>query len=136
MRVLGAAAVVLMALMALAAPIVAPHATDRQFAGRLNAPPTLPRVVDDEGRWHRPFIYQWTLVNQLEQRYREDRSVRVPLAWLTDGRIVSSSAEPEAPLLVLIPTLLLTLLCVVLGVATDFTVDIASRAVTFLRVLP
>ncbi len=42
----------------------------------------------------------------------------------------------EAPLLVLIPTLLLTVLCVVLGVATDFTVDIASRAVTYLRVLP
>ena len=42
----------------------------------------------------------------------------------------------EAPLLVLIPTVLLTLLCVLLGVATDFTVDIASRAVTFLRVLP
>jgi multicomponent Na+:H+ antiporter subunit D len=41
----------------------------------------------------------------------------------------------EAPLLVLIPTLMLTLLCVVLGIATDFTVDIASRAVTYLRVL-
>ncbi len=50
-------------------------------------------------------------------------------------RAAADMKRQEAPLLVLIPTVLLTLLCVVLGVATDFTVDIASRAVIFLGVM-
>ena len=30
--------------------------------------------ADDDGAWHAPFIYPWALVNQLEQRYEQDRS--------------------------------------------------------------
>lgn len=83
------------------APVLAPHAVSDHFDGLLDAPPTMPHVRDDAGGWHAPFIYRWRLINQLEQRYEQDRSVRVPLVWLRGGRLVRSSAEEEAPLLLL-----------------------------------
>jgi peptide/nickel transport system permease protein len=83
------------------APFVAPHAVDDRFPDLLNAPPTLPRVTDDSGGWHAPFIHPWRLVNRLEQRYEQDRSVRVPLVWLRGGRLIGSSDDTRAPLLVL-----------------------------------
>jgi peptide/nickel transport system permease protein len=58
----------------------------------------VPRVVDEAGGWHAPFFYSWRLVSQLEQRYEEDRSQRVPLAWLSGGHLVTSS-DARAPLL-------------------------------------
>ncbi len=99
MNRLGLLLVAIAAAVALAAPVVAPHAVDRRFPGFLNAPPTRPHIVDDAGGWHAPFIYRWRLANQLEQRYEEDRSVRVPLAWLTNGALVHSADEASAPLL-------------------------------------
>ena len=83
------------------APVVAPYAMDREFRGLLNAPPTRPHLRDDEGGWHAPFIYRWTLTNQLEQRYEQNRAVAVPLAWFHDGRIVTSARDDEAPLMLL-----------------------------------
>jgi peptide/nickel transport system permease protein len=61
----------------------------------------MPHVRDDSGGWHAPFIYPWRLVNQLEQRYEQDRATRVPLAWLRGGRLVHSGADGESPLLLL-----------------------------------
>jgi len=98
-RVVGLAVLVVAIVAALGAPVLAPHAGDQSFRGLLNAPPTRPHVRGDDGTWHRPFIYRWTLVNQLEQRYEEDRSARVPLAWLSGGRLVQSADEGRAPLL-------------------------------------
>jgi peptide/nickel transport system permease protein len=83
------------------APVLAPHAIDDQFRGLLNAAPTTPRVVDDSGRWHRPFIYPWRLVSRLEQRYEQDRSTRVPLVWFARGRLVRSADDSRAPLMLL-----------------------------------
>ena len=83
------------------APLLAPHASDDQFRGLLNAAPTFPHLVDDAGQWHRPFIYPWTLVSQLEQRYEQDRSTRVGLVWFTRGRLVGSADEARAPLMLL-----------------------------------
>jgi len=94
--VLGAAIVA-----ALAAPVLAPHAAGDHADRLLNAPPTVPHIVDDAGGWHAPFIYPWRLVNQLEQRYEQDRSARVPLAWLSHGRLVESSDSAGAPLMLL-----------------------------------
>jgi peptide/nickel transport system permease protein len=94
--VLGAAA-----LTAAAAPIVAPHTVDRSFPRLLNAPPTLPHVRSDDGAWHRPFIHPWILVNQLEQRYEQDRTARIPLVWLSGGRLVRSADDERAPLMLL-----------------------------------
>lgn len=86
---------------ALAAPVLSPYDGDRQFPGWLNAPPTVPHVRDDAGRWHVPFVYPWVLANQLEQRYEQDRTTRVALAWFAGGRLVISSDERRAPLMLL-----------------------------------
>jgi len=98
---LGTALVAIGVTAAAAAPVLAPHAPDERFAGMLNAPPTLPHLVGDDGSWHAPFVYRWRLVNQLEQQYEEDRSQRVPLAWLSQGHVIQSSDEANAPLLLL-----------------------------------
>lgn len=101
MRAFGFAVLALAVAGALAAPILAPHAIDQSFPGFLNAPPSRVHVVDDAGAWHAPFIYRWTLVNQLEQRYAEDRSARVPLDWFVGGHLVTSPDDTNAPLLLL-----------------------------------
>jgi peptide/nickel transport system permease protein len=93
--------VVLTVLAALLAPLLGPHAPGVQYSALLNAPPTRPHLIADDGSWHRPFIYRWRLVNRLEQRYEEDRLTRVPLAWFTKGRLVSSSDDENTPLLLL-----------------------------------
>jgi peptide/nickel transport system permease protein len=87
--------------IALAAPFLAPHAGDRTFPHLLNAPPTVPHVRDESGRWRAPFIYRWTRVSQLEQRYEEDRSRPVPLVWFTGRTLVASSQDEAAPLMLL-----------------------------------
>ena len=98
-RTAGIAIVSVAAAIVSAAPALAPRAIDARFPGALNAPPTVPHVRDADGTWHAPFVYPWTLANRLEQRYEQDRSVRVPLAWLTNGHLVQSSDEARAPLL-------------------------------------
>jgi peptide/nickel transport system permease protein len=98
-RTVGIGIVTVAAAIVVAAPALAPRAVDARFPGALNAPPTVPHVRDDDGAWHAPFIYPWTLANRLEQRYEQDRSVRVPLAWFTNGHVVQSSDEARAPLL-------------------------------------
>ena len=100
-RVVGLALVTLALLAAVAAPVAAPRAMDAHDAGLLNAPPTVVRLAGTDGAWHAPFIYRWQLVNQLEQRYEEDRSARVPLAWFSGGHVVRSSDEAASPLLLL-----------------------------------
>jgi len=101
MRALGLTLLAVIVAAAVAAPIAAPYAIDQPFRGLLNAPPTLPHVRDDSGSWRAPFIYPWTLTNQLEQRYEQDRTVIVPLRWFSDGHLVSSSDDGHVPLLLL-----------------------------------
>ena len=100
-RELGVALVAIALLAAAAAPIAAPHPPEAHFPGLLNAPPTVVHLSGTDGRWHTPFIYRWRLVNQLEQRYEEDRTTSVPLSWLSSGRLVRSSNDELAPLLLL-----------------------------------
>ena len=100
-RRLGMVLVSLALLAAAFAPFIAPHAEADHFDGLLNAPPTLPRVVDASGAWHPPFIYRWRRISQLEQRYEPDRSAIVPLTWLSAGHLVRSADERGAPLLLL-----------------------------------
>jgi peptide/nickel transport system permease protein len=97
----GALLLAVAATVAVAAPFVAPHSPDQSFRGLLNAPPTAVYVRDAAGAWHAPFIYRWRLVSQLEQRYEEDRTVGVPLAWLSGGSLVGTPTEAGAPLLLL-----------------------------------
>jgi peptide/nickel transport system permease protein len=100
-RGLGIALIAIALFAAVTAPVAAPHAMDAHFAGLLNAPPTIARIAGADGAWHAPFIYRWQLVNQLEQRYEEDRSARIPLAWFSAGHVVRSSNEDATPLLLL-----------------------------------
>ena len=100
-RELGVALVTIALLAAAAAPIAAPHSPEAHFPGLLNAPPTVVHLSGPDEKWHTPFIYRWRLVNQLEQRYEEDRTTSVPLSWLSDGRLVRSSNDEAAPLLLL-----------------------------------
>ena len=85
MRIIGLTLLTVIVVAAIGAPLVAPYSEDRQFAGLLNAPPTRVHVIDDSGAFHAPFIYPLKLTNQLEQKYEDDRSVRVPLS-INDAR--------------------------------------------------
>jgi len=98
MRAAGLALLVAWTVLAVGASWLAPHAPGGRAPAFVNAPPTWPHVVDDRGRWHAPFIYRWVLASRLEQRYEQDRSARVPLAWFGDGRLVRSSDPARAPL--------------------------------------
>lgn len=100
-REFGVALVAIAVLAAAAAPFAAPHSPDAHFPGLLNAPPTVVHLSGLDGRWHAPFIHRWRLVNQLEQRYEEDRTTSVPLSWFSGGRLVRSSNDEAAPLLLL-----------------------------------
>jgi peptide/nickel transport system permease protein len=99
MRRIGLALLVLMTCAVLGAPALAPHAADDQFPALLNAPPTRPHLRDERGVWHAPFIYPWILADRLEQRYEQDRSVRVPLAWFQQRHLVQSREDARAPLM-------------------------------------
>jgi len=98
-RRLGLTILVVAFAAAAGAPFLAPHSTVTKFSELLYAPPTIPHIVDDAGAWHAPFIYQWRLADRLEQRFEQDRSARVPLVWLRDGRLVQSSDDERMPLL-------------------------------------
>jgi peptide/nickel transport system permease protein len=100
-RRVGLVIIVLTVVAAVAAPVLAPHASDARFNDRLFAPPMRPHVVDAEGRWHAPFLYPVRLVDRLERRFEEDRSRPVPLAWLSAGKIVRASDESAGPWLLL-----------------------------------
>lgn len=99
MRTFGRTLLVTALAAAVAAPLLAPHGAGTQFPALLNAPPTLPHLVDDTGAWHAPFIYRWALVNRLEQRFEQDRTTRVPLEWFRGGHLVGSADDARAPLL-------------------------------------
>lgn len=85
MKLLGA-----IALFILAAPAFAPYEPGRQFPGYQYAPPMLPRIVADDGEWHRPFAYAIKAEDPIERRYGEDRATRVtsfggPQPWFLLG---------------------------------------------------
>jgi peptide/nickel transport system permease protein len=99
LRRTGLIIIAIVVLGAAAAPWLSPNDPATPHADLQFAPPTRPHVFGEDGRWHAPFIHPWRLVSRLEQRYEEDRSVRVPLAWFSGGRLVRSSDAARAPLL-------------------------------------
>lgn len=84
-RLFGAVLFAALAIVALAAPWLAPHHPSRQFTDMAHAPPMPPRIIDAEGRFHAPFVYPLRLVDRLERRYAEDRTRMVPLGWRRAG---------------------------------------------------
>lgn len=74
---------------AVLAPFLAANRPDQQFPDHTYAPPMWPHLRDEQGRWHKPFIYPVKLVNRLELGFEEDRGRRLPLQWFARGRLVS-----------------------------------------------
>lgn len=95
---LGAVAIVLVLLAAMAAPMLAPNAPSAQFPDHVNSPPTRVRIVGPDGRWHRPFVHPMRLVDRLESRYEVDRSRRIQIEWFRGGRLFGL-ADDRTPLL-------------------------------------
>ncbi|MBP7571939.1 MAG: ABC transporter permease [Acidobacteria bacterium] len=82
---------------ALAAPALAPHDPATSFRDRAFAPPMPLRIVAEDGSWHAPFVYPLRLADRLEQRFEEDRSRRLPLSFISGGRLVRLEDEREGP---------------------------------------
>ena len=70
----GVALVGLVLFGAIAAPVVAPHATGDRFPDLLNAPPTRLHVVDPDGSWRRHLL---ALRNQRWLEDFEEEAVRL-----------------------------------------------------------
>jgi peptide/nickel transport system permease protein len=98
-RIVGLSMLAVVALGAIAAPMLAPNDAEMRFRNLLYAPPTWPHLVYD-GYVRAGFIYRWLLVSRLEQRYRQDRARAVPLTWFSGGKLVRSSMA-SAPLMLL-----------------------------------
>ena len=80
--------------IAVAAPLLTPYDPGRSFADYPYAPPMRPHVVANDG-WHAPFVYPLRLVDRLERRYQEDRTVRMPLRWCHAGTLVRVDDGPS-----------------------------------------
>jgi peptide/nickel transport system permease protein len=92
MRRAGLALLLLVALVAVAAPWLAPNPPDQVFSNLLYAPPT---------RVHFTYIYPLRLVSRLERRFEADTSRRAPLEFFTRGRLVTVDEARGGPLLLL-----------------------------------
>jgi peptide/nickel transport system permease protein len=95
----GIGLLICIALIALAAPWLAPNSIDERFAGLLNAPPTVVHVWDDGPR--APFIYRQRVISRLEKRFENETTDPVPLRWFADGRLVTADPVGGVPLLLL-----------------------------------
>lgn len=98
MRHAGLVLLALVAIVAAAAPWLAPNPPEQRFDDHLYAPPTRVHVLQDGPR--APFIHPSRLVSRLERRFEEDRTRTAPLRWFTGGRLVSVEEE-SGPLLLL-----------------------------------
>jgi peptide/nickel transport system permease protein len=65
--------------VALVAPLLAPYNPGRQFSTHPFAPPMRPHVLDDRGGWHLPFAYPLRMVDPIERRFAEDRTLRLTM---------------------------------------------------------
>jgi peptide/nickel transport system permease protein len=92
----GIAGLSLIAVVTVAAPAIATHDPATQFPDLAFAPPVRPHVLDDQGHVHRPFVYPIRLIDRLEHKFVEDRSVRVPLEWFSSRGLVTTS-ESNGP---------------------------------------
>ena len=98
----GVLALVAAALAALARAVARAARSDHAVPGSAErAADARPRSSTTRGALARAVHLPWTRVSQLEQRYEEDRSRAVPLALVRGGRLVQSSDEARAPLLLL-----------------------------------
>ena len=89
----------LVALAAIAAPLVAPHDPSQRFADLPDAPPTRVRLFAADGSWCGLCFHPQRLVNRLERRFETDTSATVPILLFSRGRLVTDPGDAGAPLL-------------------------------------
>jgi peptide/nickel transport system permease protein len=94
----GRALLVLIALVAVCAPALAPHRAGEQLTDRAYAPPTRLHIADADG-WHLPFFYAQTMTDRLRRRFTVDATVRVPVS--ASGGVLVQSTSVDQPLLLL-----------------------------------
>jgi peptide/nickel transport system permease protein len=85
----GAALLAAVAVVALAAPALAPHEVAQQFDDYGYAPPMRPHVLDADGHLRAPFVYPLRLDDRLARRFVELRDRPQPLRWLAGGKLLS-----------------------------------------------
>jgi peptide/nickel transport system permease protein len=89
LAVLGATVLLLLYLMALFAPFVAPYDTRTTHGSHPAAPPVLPRIVDAEGQWHwPPFVYETESAvdpKTFLRTYKPVEEQRYPLRFFAKG---------------------------------------------------
>jgi peptide/nickel transport system permease protein len=91
----GGVILLVVLVMTVAAPWLAPNAPDRRFADLLYAPPTPLHLPSAQAA--SVHIYPLRLVNRLERLFDEDRGRPVHVDWFSNGRVISAAA----PLLLL-----------------------------------
>jgi peptide/nickel transport system permease protein len=74
--------IVVLGLVALVGPWLAPYDPSQPNHDYQFAPPMVPHVRGEEG-WRAPFAYPVTLIDRIEQRYARDEHGRLPLPWST-----------------------------------------------------
>ena len=87
----------LLAVFAVAGPWLTSNGPAEQFADSVYAPPMRPRVVDEAGRVHMPFVYALRLVNRLDHSFIVDRSRPMPLRLFENGALLSVDAAHGSP---------------------------------------
>ena len=98
---LGLVLVLLGVLAAAAAPVLAPHATDDRFPGLLNAPPTLPHVIDSSVTLACA-VHLSVAARRIDCFSATSAMGRLGCRWCgSPGRAVTSSDDAGAPLLLL-----------------------------------
>jgi len=83
LAVAGGALLVVLYVVALFAPFLAPYAESDIDRGRFFHPPTPIRLLDERGQWHAPFVYGTRA--GADQSYAVDPSSRYPLRWFPRG---------------------------------------------------
>lgn len=87
----------LLAVFAVAGPWLTSNRPAEQFADSVYAPPMWPRVLDEAGRVHMPFVYALRLDNRLDHRFVLDRSRPMPLRLFENGVLLSVDASHGSP---------------------------------------
>jgi len=97
----GALMLAAIAVIALAAPWLAPHAPDRRFPELLYAPPTRVHLARADAGGYRLQIYPWRLVSRIERRFEPAVERPVALRWFSGRSLVTAAPDAGAPLLLL-----------------------------------
>jgi len=91
-RRIGLLLLTLLAVSAVAAPVLAPNGSEQRFGDLLYAPPTRVHIWRDG--LAPPFVYPKRVVSRIERRFEDDRANPATLIWLTNGRLVSGGDTP------------------------------------------